>query len=78
MFILGSYRCSKLSPLTSTTDRLPPQHRLRYKLYVSTKKQKFYLVKHIWMLTAVDFIATSVIVNKHFLNVTYRTFKDPW
>ncbi len=27
------------------------------------------------MLTAVDLTATVVIVKKHFLNVTYRTFK---
>ncbi len=26
------------------------------------------------MLTAVDLTAAGVIVNKHFLNVTYRTF----
>ncbi len=30
---------------------------------------------HASNMTAVDLTATGVIVNKHFLNVTYRTFK---
>ncbi len=33
-------------------------------------------VNHVHTLTAGDLTATGIIVNKHFLKVTYRTFKE--
>lgn len=40
-----------MSPLLSTNNRIPAQHRCEQKLHISTKKQnktKFYLAKPVW------------------------------